>query len=307
MLAALVAASTAPALADAPAGAPAGAVPAVSFITAPDGVPLCVAEAGNPAGPPIVLIHGYSQTYAVFSPQFGSELAARYRLLALDLRGHGCSGKPAEPAAYAPKAWAGDIAALLAAKRVVRPLLVGWSAGGYWIADYVREHGTAGIAGILLAGSHGGLMPADINPALPELGRQMRAANETYPPDIPAALARADQFAPLMAARPVPEDVRRTFTAATLMLPAYARRAMASRSMDNADLIRRFDLPVLFILGDRDRTATPAQMGELARRLPDANLHVYEGTGHASFAEEPARFNRDLDEFARRVRPGVAP
>ncbi|MBP6851520.1 MAG: hypothetical protein KA164_07960, partial [Rhodoferax sp.] len=60
MLAALAAASTV-------------AAPKVEFLTAPDGVPLCVAEAGNPQGPPIVFIHGYSQTYAVFARQFESE------------------------------------------------------------------------------------------------------------------------------------------------------------------------------------------------------------------------------------------
>jgi pimeloyl-ACP methyl ester carboxylesterase len=293
--AALVAASTA------------AAVPAVDFVTAPDGVPLCIAEAGNPAGPPIVLVHGYSQTYAVFARQFDSWLGERYRLLALDLRGHGCSGKPWDPAAYAPAAWAGDLATLLREKKVVRPVLVGWSAGGYWIADYVRQYGAGGLAGIVLAGSHGGLMSPAINPALPEQGRAIRAANQVYPPDIAEALARGGQFTPLMATRPLPDDVRRTMTAATFMLPAYARRAMATRTFENQELLDRLDLPVLFILGDRDRTATPDQMRALARQLPDARVSVYKGTGHSTFAEEPDRFNRELDEFSRRVRAGVAP
>ncbi len=282
--------------------------PDVGFVAAPDGVPLCVAEAGNPTGPPLVFIHGYSQTYAVFKRQFESDLARDYRLLALDLRGHGCSGKPWSESAYASaRPWADDIAALLKSKDVTRPLLVGWSAGGYWIADYVREYGPAGLAGIVLAGSHGGLMSAEINPALPEMSKAIRAANQGYPPDIAQALARAEQFVPLMSVRPLPDDLNRIMYAATLMLPAYARRAMATRTLENADLVPRLGLPVLFIHGDQDRGATPEQMRALAARLPDARVSVYADTGHATFAEDPVRFNRELAEFAARVRPGRQP
>ncbi len=282
--------------------------PDVGFVAAPDGVPLCVAEAGNPQGPPLVFIHGYSQTYAVFKRQFDSALARDYRLLALDLRGHGCSGKPWTEAAYAgSRPWAGDIATVLKAKAVTRPVLVGWSAGGYWIADYVREYGTASVAGLVLAGSHGGLMSAALNPALPEAGKAMRAANQGYPPDIAQALARGDQFVSLMSAAPLPDDMARIMYAGTLMLPAYARRAMASRTMDNADLVPRLRLPVLFIQGDRDRGATPDQMRALAAQLPDAQLSLYPDAGHATFAEQPGRFNREIAGFAARVRPGRQP
>jgi pimeloyl-ACP methyl ester carboxylesterase len=280
----------------------------VDFLAAPDGVPLCVAEAGNPAGPPLVFIHGYSQTYAVFQRQFDSDLARDFRLIALDMRGHGCSGKPWSESAYAgARPWADDIAAVLKAKAVTRPLLVGWSAGGYWIADYLREHGTGGVAGVVLAGSHGGLMSAAINPALPEMSKAMRAANQAYPPDVAQALAKGEQFVPLMSARPLPDDVARTMYAATLMLPAYARRAMATRTMDNADLVPRLRLPVLFIHGEQDRVATPDQMRSLVAQLPDASLSLFPDTGHATFAEQPERFNREIAEFAARVRPGRQP
>lgn len=297
MLAALAAASTV--LADGPR---------VDFVAAPDGVPLCVAEAGNPQGPALVFIHGYSQTYAVFQRQFDSGLARDYRLIAPDLRGHGCSGKPWAESAYAgARPWADDIAAVLKAKAVTRPLLVGWSAGGYWIADYVREYGPGGLAGIVLAGSHGGLMSAEINPALPGMSKAMRDANQGYPPDIAQALAKGEQFVPLMSARPLPDDVARIMYAGTLMLPAYARRAMATRSMDNADLVPRLRLPVVLVMGERDRVATPEQMRALAAQLPDARLSLYPDTGHSAFAEQPERFNRELAEFAARVRPGRQP
>ena len=110
-----------------------------------------------------------------------------------------------------------------------------------------------------------------------------------------------------MSARPLPDDVARIMYAGTLMLPAYARRAMATRTMDNADLVPRLRLPVLFILGDQDRSATPDQMRALVAQLPDARLSLYPDTGHSTFAEQPERFNREIAEFEARVRPGKQP
>lgn len=282
--------------------------PVVTFTAAPDGVPLCVAEGGNPQGPPLVLIHGYSQSHAVFARQFDSELAQTYRLIAPDLRGHGCSGKPWEESAYAgARPWADDIAAVLSARRVARPVLMGWSAGGYWIVDYIREHGTQDLAGVVFTGSHGGLMSSRINPAIPALSRQMRDVNLAYPPDLAHALQWAEQFLPRMSASPLPEDIRRIMYADTFMLPAYARRAMATRSMDNADLTSRMNLPLLLIYGEQDRTATPEQLQALLAELPQAELLTYAQTGHSTFAEQPDRFNQDLARFAQRVRAGQPP
>jgi non-heme chloroperoxidase len=71
--------------------------------------------------------------------------------------------------------------------------------------------------------------------------------------------------------------------------------------------VPRLRLPVLLIMGDQDRTATPDQMRALAAQLPDATLSLYTGTGHSTFAEQPERFNREIAEFAARVRPGRPP
>lgn len=303
LLARLVATGLAVALALALAGAPSqAATPEVMLIPSRDAVPLCVAEAGNPAGYPLVFIHGFSQSHAVFARQFSSALAQEFRLLALDMRGHGCSGKPWATEAYAsPRPWAGDIAALLAAKQVERPILVGWSAGGYWSLDFVREHGAAAIAGLVMAGSHGGLIPTADDAQVRERAAAMRKANLEYPLDPVRTLELSDQFVARMAAQPLPPDLARVMHAGTLMLPAYARQAMTSRDMDNADLAPRLDIPVLFILGAADHVVAPAALQALATRLPAAQVRIYADTGHSAFAEQPEQFNRDLAEFARRV------
>lgn len=280
---------------------------AVDFVAAADGMPICVAETGNPQGPPILLIHGFSQTYAVFKRQFESDLARDFRLVAMDARGHGCSGKPQTASAYLDsKLWADDIAAVIAAKRLVRPVLVGWSAGGFWIADYVRHYGTDNVAGSVLAGSHGGMLPRPTDPASVERMRTLLAASANFSPDVEQAIAGGDAFVNVMGAAPLPDDIRRIMHAGTLMLPAYARRLMTGRDMQHEDVIPKFRSPVLFIIGDQDRVATPDQLRGLAPQFASARVSVFEQTGHSTFAERPERFNAELREFVRAAQTTTA-
>jgi pimeloyl-ACP methyl ester carboxylesterase len=66
------------------------------MITGGGGIPLHLLETGNSRGRPIVFIHGFSQSGLAWTRQMNSELADSYRLVAMDLRGHGLSDKPRE-------------------------------------------------------------------------------------------------------------------------------------------------------------------------------------------------------------------
>ena len=63
-------------------------------ITGGGGVQLHLVETGDPSGRPILFIHGFSQCWLAWSRQLNSDLADRYRLVAMDMRGHGLSEKP---------------------------------------------------------------------------------------------------------------------------------------------------------------------------------------------------------------------
>src|SRR5687768_14489125 len=97
-------------------------------VTGGGGVQLHVVEAGNPRGRPIVFIHGFSQCSLAWSRQMSSDLADDYRLVAMDMRGHGRSEKPRE--AYDDsRLWAEDVGAVIRALRLDHPVLCGWSYG----------------------------------------------------------------------------------------------------------------------------------------------------------------------------------
>ena len=116
-------------------------------------VPLHVPEWGNPDGPPILFVHGWSQAHQSWAHQLGGALDD-FRLIAPDLRGHGMSAKPEAASHYdASTPWGTDIANIIATLKLDNPYLVGWSMGGWVVGDYIRHHGDTDLTGFALIGS----------------------------------------------------------------------------------------------------------------------------------------------------------
>ena len=107
------------------------------MITGGGGIQLHLVETGNSRGRPMVFIHGLSQSGLAWTRQLNSELADHYRLVAMDMRGHGLSDKPREGYADS-RLWADDVRAVIQALNLDHPILCGWSYGPLVILDYVR-------------------------------------------------------------------------------------------------------------------------------------------------------------------------
>jgi non-heme chloroperoxidase len=121
-------------------------------VTGGGGLELHVTEGGNPDGPPLLFIHGFSQCRLAWSAQFGSDLAADFRLVAMDCRGHGRSDKPRD--SYSdPQLWAADVHAVITELGLRRPVMTGWSYGGLVLCDYLRGYGETALGGVRLVGA----------------------------------------------------------------------------------------------------------------------------------------------------------
>lgn len=270
------------------------------YIASSDGTPLCVYETGNPQGRPLLFIHGFSQSYAVFKRQFESDLAKDFRIVAFDLRGHGCSGKPWSEAAYTgTKVWADDVAAVIAARKLVRPVIIGWSFGGYVTIDYVRHYGNDVAAALVLVGSNAGLPPAPTDPAVLARLAAQREANKTLPPDIELQLRNGKQFVSLMTSKPAPQDMQDIMFATNQMMPPYARRAMSSLALTNDDLVEKITTPVFFHVGTRDLSQPNDVIRAVAARMPKASVQTFDGAGHALFIDSPEEFNAALRQVVQ--------
>ena len=264
------------------------------------GVPLNVVTAGDPTSPEILLIHGFGQSHYSFVRQLNSDLADDYFLVTFDLRGHGASGKPWDAEDYSEHTvWAEDVAAVVSATGIERPVVVAWSYGTMIAMDYIREHGVAGIAGIIFTGGQGGLkplrMPGSDDPDMAELGA-IRELQQS--PDLIDNIRAGERVIDLLTASPLPGPERELFRSLGLMVPAYVRRAMVHRTLDNQDLVDRLSLPVLFALGAEDNPFQLEDAADLAASRENVSLTVYEGAGHSVFLEQPQRFNDQLRRFA---------
>jgi len=121
------------------------------MITGGGGIQLHVVETGNASGQSIVFIHGLSQCWLAWSRQVNSELADTFRLVAMDMRGHGLSEKPRESYADS-RLWADDVRAVIKTLNLDHPLLCGWSYGPLVILDYLRHYGEDDIRGVNFVG-----------------------------------------------------------------------------------------------------------------------------------------------------------
>ena len=266
------------------------------------GIPLNVIETGNANGPAILFIHGFGQASLAFRLQLDSSLAADFRMVAFDLRGHGLSGKPWQKELIGPsKAWAEDVAAVIKMKNLEKPVLVGWSYGGFVVSDYVRHFGLDGIAGINLVGSLGGLVPRSPFPQSDDTARIMENSRMSrsllFDENVEASLNTAIGF---YTSNMTGQDKQAQF-AMGLMMPSYVKRAMVARDLDNTDLAESLNIPILLTRGSGDMVM-PANDTEVAlNTLPDVDLSLYADTGHLPFYRHPERFNQELADFVREV------
>lgn len=264
-------------------------------ITGGGGIHLHLVETGNPRGRPIMFIHGFSQCWLTWRRQMGSDLADNYRLVAMDMRGHGLSGKPHEGYADS-RLWADDVNAAIEALRLDHPVLCGWSYGSLVILDYIRHYGEDRISGINLVD------------ALTKLGSD--AAMAVLTPEVLSLVPGFFTTDAEQSARSLESLVRMCFAREpsaedlylmlgyNLSVPPYVRQALFSRSFDNDDLLPKIRKPVLITHGAADAVVKPAAVDQHRAGLAHAQIHMIANAGHAPFWDDAPAFNQRLREFS---------
>ena len=269
----------------------------IHHITGSGGLRLTVHEYGPADGKPIVLIHGINQCSLVWHKQYRSSLGGEFRLVCPDLRGHGMSEKPTAREPYQEaKTWADDLHAVLTSLSLRKPILVGWSYGGYVINDYLAVHGEGAIgginyvcAGVVMGGGNAATMlGSGFTGIVPGL------CSDNLDDNIQAAR----KFARVLFAKPPSQDDVEVLIASTMMVPPTARLGMFSRTINRDSLMRGLKVPVLVTQGENDAVVTAAHTEHLLTCIPHAEASVFEGVGHSPPLEESERFNRELARFA---------
>jgi non-heme chloroperoxidase len=269
-------------------------------ITGPKGIGLSAYECGNPNGQAILLIHGLIQSCLSWKYQFDSSLSDEFRIVAMDMRGHGMSEKPMSPEAYNDgHLYAGDIAAVIDQLDLKNPVLSGWSYGGTIICDYLEHHGDAAIGAINFDGAAATLgtvvAKSLIGPGTMDL------IDDLLCEDLARNIAATRQFIiNCCAAPPSAEDIEEAL-AYNMMVPPKVRLWMFLREMHYGEVLKKVSVPTLVTQGTADNIVLKPMADIFLNAVPGAQASFYEGIGHAPHLEDPERFNRELAELARGV------
>ncbi|WP_197320521.1 alpha/beta fold hydrolase [Saccharomonospora sp. NB11] len=268
-----------------------------SEVVGASGVRIGVRVGGDRRGPAVVLVHGWAQSSRVWDAQFADPELAHFRLLAPDLRGHGSSEAP-QDGYDDPAVWADDLAAVLdlAGGDAV---VVGWSYGGLVITDYLRVHGTRGLAGLVFVG------------AITEIGRN-RPGGRVGPAmagalpaalsdDLDVALPALRALGEGMAARDVPGEVSQALLGTSLAVPPRVRSALFRRDVGSEDVLSAIDVPTLVVHGTEDAVVNVTAGEYTAGKIAGASTRWWSGVGHLPFVESAREFDTTLRGFAERA------
>lgn len=257
------------------------------------GIQLHVVETGNSSGHPIVFIHGFSQCWLAWTRQMHSALADNYRLVAIDMRGHGLSDKPREGYADS-QLWADDVLAVIQALDLDHPVLCGWSYGPLVILDYLRHYGEDRISGVNFVGGvtklgsddAASVLTADFLSLIPGF----------FSADGEESVRSLGSLLRLCFARALSPEERYLMLGYNVSVPPYVRQALFSRSFDNDDLLPKLRKPVLITHGTDDAVVKSAVIDQQMRRISCAKIRML-ATGHACFWDDAAAYNLCLQEF----------
>jgi pimeloyl-ACP methyl ester carboxylesterase len=241
-------------------------------------------------GPPILLSHGYSATGHMWAPQRPA-LERAWRLITWDMRGHGGTESPDDPAAYSERLTVDDMRGLLGHLGVRRAVIGGLSLGGYMSLAFHRRHPEM-VRALVICDSGPGYRS---DTARAEWNARARAR---------AADLEARGLAVLEGgSREMREAMARHRSARGL---AHAARGMlAQEGAAVIDSLPGIRVPTLVVVGDRDTPFLPPSE-YMAKKIPGARLVTIPDAGHASNIDQPAAFNRALLEFLDGLPPEAA-
>lgn len=241
-----------------------------------EAVKLHYSEAGQ--GTPVVLLHGFPLSSAIWQPQL--KLSDQYRVITPDLRGHGRT--PAPEGIYEMDLLAHDVLWLLDALRIQKAVIMGHSMGGY-VTLALWKLAPERFLGMGLIASQAG---ADTQEArLKRFALAEKVAAEGAKVVVDAMLGRL--FAPdTEADDPSIESVRDVMLASPTSGIVGSLEGMAARR-DSVATLPEINVPALILTGDKDQIIPLTKADELLAGLPDATLAIVEDAGHMPMLERP--------------------
>lgn len=245
-------------------------------------------------GPPIVFLHAFPLNRTTWEPQVAG-LAGHYRIITIDLRGHGESDAPMWR--YTLDQFAEDVKGLLDHLAIAHATFVGLSMGGYILFALHRKYPTL-IRALVLADTRA---TADVPEAKAARFSMAQVAHRR------GASAIADLMMPkllgpasLTHRKDLQEQLRTVIAGNQVSGMIGSLMAMEERP-DSTPLLATLTMPTLVIVGEHDAASPPDEVEEMSRHVPGATFVMIPGAGHLSNVENPETFNAAIRTFLETI------
>jgi pimeloyl-ACP methyl ester carboxylesterase len=224
------------------------------------------------SGLPLILTHGYSSTSAMWQGQIEA-LSKHHRLILWDMRGHGQSDYPDDPAAYSEALTVGDIAALLDQVGAAKAIVGGLSLGGYMSLAFYRAHPER-VSALLIIDTGPGFKKDDAREAWNKRSLDTAERFEQHGLDVLKSASRERS------------SVRHRDASG---LARAARGMLTQRDARVIEVLPEIKVPSLVVVG-ADDTPFLAASDYMAAKIPGAQKAVIPAAGHAVNIDQPQAF-----------------
>jgi len=246
-------------------------------------------------GPAVIFSHGLFMDHEMFAPQVAA-LQGRYRVITWDERGHGgTAGATLPDFSYYDSA--NDLAALLGHLGIDRAVLAGMSQGGFLSLRCALTHPEVVRALILIDTQAGQEDRERLEGYLALTDEWADSGLKDSTADIVESIILGDGWAGAAAWR----EKWRNFAGVNVK---GCMRTLSTRD-DVTERLGQIGVPTLVVHGDADAAISLDLAKVLAERIPDAELAVIPGAGHAANLTHPGLVNPAIERFLERVTAGV--
>jgi len=261
-----------------------------------DGVPLYYRDEGQ--GRPVVLLHALSFGADYFWQRNIPELAKSCRVIALDLRGQGLSGKPNH--GYTIPRLAKDLDELFTQLDLNDAVLLGCSLGGFVSLQYLQDFGADRVGALVLM---------EMTPRLPSAPDWEHPTFGEFPIEAARGYGGAlrenrniynDFFQAAFLAPPEGAELAEMIAQTYLTPTEVAAQLMDQMAeQDWRDKLPAVTVPTSLFYSYPNNNVLPTAVGQwIQQQIPDSELVLFENSSHSPFWEEAEKFNRELARVA---------
>jgi pimeloyl-ACP methyl ester carboxylesterase len=258
---------------------------------------LNVIESGQEDKQAMVFIHAFPLSHKMWDRQ-AEYFKNRYRVITYDTRGFGESYE--DNGYYTIESHADDLFSIIDELKIIKPIVFGLSMGGY-ILLRAAERGQDVFKAIVLCDTRA---EADMNESKLNRAKQIKQIRSGGRKDF------LEAFSNLLLSEAIKTDPARISVVKEVRAIMDEQKDTAiegalltlSARADKTEFLENMNIPVLIIVGEKDKLTPPVLSKAMYQRIRNSKLSIIPNAGHLSNIENPQAFNQSIEDFVKTLK-----